>query len=261
MRNIYSIFKREVLAFFVSPIAYFVITGFVLLAAYFFFNLLGIFNIMIMRFNAMAAYRQGMTAPNLNQWVVEPFFQTLLVILVFLIPVLTMRTIAEERKRGTFELLMTSPVSIGEIVLGKFLSVGFVVLLMSLLIFCFPLLLMWLGEPGPEALPVLNGLLTVLLCGLGFASVAMAVSSFTENQIVAAVSGMVTLLLLYVIHAPAEALGDNIAGAVLRYLSPVMQAQDMLRGVLSTKALIYFLSLIVMGIFVSSRALEAQRWR
>jgi ABC-2 type transport system permease protein len=263
MRNVISILRREVLSFFVSPIAYFVITGFLLLAGYFFFNLLAYFNLMIQRYNALAAYRQGLEAPNLNQLVVEPYYHTLLVILVFLIPVLTMRAIAEERKRGTFELLMTSPLSVGQIVLGKFLGVGFVVLIMSLLIFAFPLLLVVLGDPGPELKPVLNGLLTVFLCGLSFSAVSMAVSSFTENQIVAAISGMVTLLLLYVIHSPAETLEESWkwGAAVLRYLSPVMQAQEMIRGVFSLEAAVYFLSLILVGLFVSGRALDAQRWR
>jgi len=260
MRNIVSVCRREILAFFVSPIAYFVITGFVLLSGYFFFNLLAVFNVMVGRFNAMAAYRGGMNAPNLNQWVVEPYYHTLLVILVFLIPVLTMRTIAEEKRRGTFELLMTSPLSVLEIVLGKFLGAAFVVLLMTLLIFSFPLLLMVFGQPGPEAAPVLNGLMTVLLCALAFAAISMAVSSFTENQIVGAVSGMVTLLLLYVIHSPAEALGEGWVSRVLQYLSPVLQAEDMIRGVLSIKALVYFGSLIVFGLFLSCRAVDARRW-
>ena len=261
MRNVCSIARREILAFFASPIAYFVITGFVLLAGYFFFNLLGIFNLLVMRYKAMAAYRgPGMTAPNLNQWVVEPFFHTLLVILVFLIPLLTMRVLAEERRRGTFELLITSPVSVAEIILGKFCGVAFVVILMMVLIFCFPLLLIAFGSPGPEAWPVVSGLGAILLCALAFTSVAMAVSAFTENQIVAAVSGMVVLLLLYVIHAPAESLGATGA-ALLEYLSPVMQTRDMLRGVVTTEALLYFVSMIVFGLFLSQRALDALRWR
>jgi len=259
MRNIIAIARREVLSFFVSPIAYFVITGFILLAGYFFFNLLGIFNVIVQRYNAMPPmYRGAGPGPNLNEWVVEGFYQTLVVILVFLVPLLTMRTIAEEKKRGTFELLVTSPVSVSEIVLGKYLGTAFVVLILMLGAFSFPLLLCFYGEP--EIKPIFSGILALSLCTLSFASIGMAVSSFTENQIVAGISSMVTLLLLYVIHSPAEAL-EGPARDFLFAMSPVMQLKDMMNGVLTIKSIVYFLSLIGLGIFLSQRALEAYRWR
>ncbi len=257
MRNIIAICKRELLSFFVSPIAYFVITGFVLLGGYFFFNLLGIFNIIVARFNAMRFMGQS-EGPNLNQWVVEGYFQTMLVILVFLVPLLTMRTLAEEKKTGTFELLITSPVKVRDIVFGKFLGVAIVILLMMFASFLFPLLLIVHGNP--EVPPIFSGLLAVTLCGLAFVSIGIAVSSFTENQIVAGMSSMVTLLMLYVIHSPAQAMG-GVGQEILESLSPVVQAQDLLRGVISLKSLVYFTSLISLGLFLSQRALEGQRWR
>jgi ABC-2 type transport system permease protein len=258
MRNIIAIARREVLSFFVSPVAYFVITGFFLLAGYFFYNLLSMFNLYVMQFNAYQF--GGGEAPNLNQWVIEGFYQTLVVVLVFLIPILTMRVIAEERPRGTFELLVTSPLSVSEIVLGKFFGVGFVILIMTLLIGVFPLLLVVFSSPGPEVPPILSGLLGVLLCGLAFASIGMGVSCFTQNQVVAALLGMVVLLLLYVIQAPAESVGGT-AGQVLNYLAPTNQLRDLFRGVLSLQSLAYFLSIIFFGLFLSQRALEAYRWR
>lgn len=258
MRNILAIGRREILSFFVSPVAYFVITGFTLLAGYFFFNLLGIFNVLVQRFNAMPAMYRGNNVPNLNQWVIEGYYQTLVVILVFLIPLLTMRIIAEEKKRGTFELLVTSPVSVAEIVFGKFLGVGFVILIMMLCVFSFPLLLCVYGNP--EVKPILSGLLAITLCALSFASIGMAVSSFTENQIVAGVSSMVTLLLLYVIHSPAESLEGGMK-EILLSLSPVMQIKDMLSGVISLRSVVYFFCLMFLGLFLSQRALESYRWR
>ena len=263
MKNTLAIAKREIFSFFVSPVAYFVIAGYVLLAGYFFFNLLGYFNMMVQRYAQMMSMRGGvedMTGINLNQAVVEPFYGTLLVILVFLIPLLTMRTLAEERRRGTFELLITSPLSVAAIVTGKFLGVAFILIVMNLFAFCFPAMLILFGSPAPEAAVIFSGLLAVILCSLSFAAVAMAVSAFTENQIVAGVSGIVVLLLLYVIHAPGESMGGGWA-KVLEYISPVLQARDMIQGVISTQSLIYFASLIVFGIFLSQRALDAQRWR
>lgn len=258
MRNIWAICKREVLSFFVSPIAYFVITGFVLLAGYFFFIPLSYYNIIIARYNSMPYYQGGGNAPNLNQFVVEGFYHTLIIILVFLVPLFTMRIIAEEKRRGTFELLLTSPLTVSEVVLGKFLGVAFVIFVMLCLTFLFPLILLMGGDP--EIGPVLTGFLAILLCGFGFASIGMAVSSFTENQIVAGVSSMVTLLLLYVIHSPGESLGGGVA-QVLEYLSPVMQAREMIKGVISIQGCVYFLSLITLGLFLSNRAIEAYRWR
>lgn len=256
MRNIWAICKRELLSFFVSPIAYFVITGFTLLVGFFFFNYLSYFQ----RAQQMAPMieMRGGEAPNLNQFVIEGVFQTMVVILVFLIPLLTMRTIAEEKRKGTFELLITSPVSVGEIVMGKFFSIALVLLAMLSAALIFPALLVEFGNP--EVLPILSGFLGVVLCSLGFASIGMAVSSFTENQVVAGVASMVTLLLLYVIQTPAESLGGTWA-QVFEYLSPIEQLQDPLRGVLSIKSFSYFLSMISVGLFLSRRALEAYRWR
>ena len=258
MRNIIAIGRREILSFFVSPVAYFVITGFTLLAGYFFFNLVGIFNVFLQRYNAMPPmYRQN-AGPNLNQWVIEGYYQTLVVILVFLIPLLTMRVIAEEKKRGTFELLVTSPVSVTEIVLGKFLGVAFVIFMMMLSVFIFPMLLCFYGNP--EIMPIFSGILALTLCALSFASIGMAVSSFTENQVVAGICSMVTLLLLYVIHSPAESLEGGMK-EVLLSLSPVIQLKDMVSGVITLKSLVYFSCLIFLGLFLSQRALESYRWR
>ena len=256
MRNIWAICKRELLAFFVSPIAYFVITGFTLLVGFFFFNHLSYFAQMV-EMSAMISLR-GKDLPNLNQTVIEGVYQTMVVILVFLIPLLTMRTIAEEKKKGTFELLITSPVSVSQIVLGKFLSIAVVLIIMLSVNLIFPALLMKYGNP--EVLPIVSGFLGLVLCSLGFASIGMAVSSFTENQVVAGVVSMVTLLLLYVIQAPAESLG-GAAADVFRYLSPVDQLQDLLRGIITLKSITYFVSMIVIGLFLSQRALEAYRWR
>lgn len=257
MRNIVAICKRELLSFFVSPIAYFVITGFALLVGFFFFNYLAFFARMY-NMAQMMAFRGGGQLPNLNESVIEGLFQTMIVILVFLVPLLTMRIVAEEKRRGTFELLITSPVSISEIVMGKFMGLAVVLSAMLLISFIFPVLLIVYGSP--EIPPIISGFVGVLLCALGFASIGMAVSSFTENQIVAGVSSMVVLLLLYVIQAPAESVGGT-ASEVLRYLSPIDQVQQFLKGVISLRSVAYFMSLILVGLFVSHRALEAQRWR
>jgi ABC-2 type transport system permease protein len=255
----WSICKREIHAYFTSPIAYLVLTGFVLLGGYFFFNMLAFFNSAIERYAQMQAFMgANQAAPNLNQWVIEGYFQTLLVVLVFMVPLLTMRLLAEEKRRGTFELLITSPITISDLVFGKFLGVASILILMLVATGVFPALLIMYGNP--EVMPILSGFLGVVLCTLAFASIGMAASAFTENQIVAGVSSMVALLLLYVIHSPADSIG-GLVGDVLRYMSPVIQVQDLIKGVISIKSIVYFVSLISFGLFLSHRALEAERWR
>lgn len=257
MRNVFAIARRELLSFFVSPIAYFVITGFVLLSGYFFFRLLEVFNIVLMQYRGMPGYA-GMQLPSLNEFVVGNFFMTLLTILVFAIPLITMRTVAEERRTGTFELLATSPLSVWEIVVGKYLATATIIALMVCLAGIFPALLVIYANP--EVAPILSGLFGVLLCALGFASIGVAVSAFCESQTVAGFLTMVLLLLLYVIYSPSEAAQGPVE-MVLQHLSPIEQTQDLVKGLIKLGALAYHLSVIALGIFVAQRALEAQRWR
>jgi ABC-2 type transport system permease protein len=259
MRNVKAIAGREIRSFFVSPVAYFVITGFVILSAYFFFNLLQYFNFVLMRMQMMPQQQQP--GPSLNQWVVEGYYQTIVVILVFLIPLLTMRTIAEEKRRGTFELLVTSPVSVFDIVMGKFIGVAFIVWVMITGAFMYPMALVASSAVDAEMAPIVTGYLGLLLCSWAFASLGMGVSCFTENQIVAAISSMVTLLLFYVIQSPVQVMDPGTAADVLNYLSPVAQLRDPLRGVVTLKSILYFGSVISFGLFMSQRALEAFRWR
>ncbi len=258
LRNIYSIFKREMLSFFVSPIAYIVITGFIFMSAYFFYNFLAYYDLVLQQYAAMPYQMQNQTPPGMNEFVVARYYYTLMVVLVFMIPVLTMRLIAEEKRTGTFEILAISPLSVTEIVLGKFIGVALILTVMLGLVFLFPVLLY--SEATMEFWPMFTGFLGLLLYALSFAAIGMAISAFTENQVVAAVASMVTLLLLYMINSPAESVGGTF-GEVLKYLSPAEQAVDLLLGVVETKTIIYFISLISLGIFLSQRALEAQRWR
>ena len=257
LRNIYAIFRRETLSFFVSPIAYIVITGFIFMSAYFFYNFVAYYDLVLQQYTSMP-YRMEQGIPGMNEFVIARYYYTLMVILVFMIPVLTMRLIAEEKRTGTFELLAISPLSVTEIVLGKFAGVAFVLIIMLVLVFFFPLVLY--SQATLEFAPILSGLFGLILYALAFASIGMAISAFTENQIVAAIGSMVTLLLLYMINSPAESVGGTL-GEVLKYLSPAEQVVNLLLGVIELKSLVYFVSLILFGLFLSQRALEAQRWR
>jgi ABC-2 type transport system permease protein len=169
-----------------------------------------------------------------------------------------MRLFAEERAQGTDELLLTSPIGTLEITLGKFLGAGlfFAVLLACTLL--YPAILLWYGDP--EVGPILTGYLGVLLVGLSFIALGLFTSTLTDNQIVAAVSAFVMLLLFFAIGWPAGTVGAT-AGAVLRYLSLTEHMQSLVQGLVVSTDVIYFASLIVFALFLSQRSLESLRWR
>ncbi len=253
MRNIFAIARKEIKSSFVTPVAYVVMAGFLLISGFFFFSLLQQYNTVLQQAAMMPD-----VSPNLNEWVVVPFYQTLEIILIFIIPILTMRSVAEEKRQGTFELLATSPISVGEIVWGKFFGVSFVCVAMLLLGFIFPAVLIVFADP--EVPPIFIGFLGMLLFSLSFVALGVAVSTTTKSQTVAGIVSLVALLLLYIIDAPAAKLGEG-AAAVFRYMAPSNHSQQMLKGVLAGGDMLYFFSLIALGIFISNRVLDAGRWR
>ncbi|GIW41196.1 MAG: gliding motility-associated ABC transporter permease subunit GldF [Candidatus Binatia bacterium] len=257
MRNVFAITGKELRSYFVSPIAYVVLTGFLLLGGWFFFNLLARFQFLLSIYEAM---RNPMAQArlNLNEFVVAPLLHNLSVVLVIIVPMITMRSFAEEKRSGTYELLMTSPLSVTEIVLGKFLGAFVFVFLMIGLTGIYPLLLALYGNP--EVGVMLAGYLGLLLLATAFVTVGLLTSSFTDNQIVAAVSCLVALLLLYVISWPADTAGGTI-GALLRYLSLTEHFGEMVKGVIDTRDLAYFVTVIAAALFLTQRSVESIRWR
>ncbi len=253
MRNILTIAAREIRGSFVTPLAYVVMAGFLLLSGFFFFTLLQQFNAVLLQAAMMPDLH-----PSLNEWVVTPYFQTLQIVLIFLLPVMTMRSLAEEKSSGTYELLATSPISTVELVFGKFAGAAVVVAIMLGLSFVFPGTLIAVADP--EAAPIYVGFFGLLLFAWAFTALGVAVSSFTKSQAVAGIVGLVLFLLFFVIDAPAAKAGEGVA-EVLRYLAPSAQCEMFMKGVISSTSLVYFLSLIALGLFMSVRVLEAQRWR
>lgn len=244
---------KEVRSTFVTPLGYVVITGFLIVSGFFFFTILQQYN----SFLAQASLMRDVT-PSLNEWVITPYFQTLEVILIFLVPILTMNAVAGERNQGTFELLLTSPISTGTITLGKFFGTSIVVVIMLGLSFVFPGVLLAFADP--EVAPILVGFVGVILCALCFVAIGIAVSSFAKSPIVAGVISLVILLLFYIIDAPAPHVGDAGA-AFLKYLAPSTHTEPLIKGVMASTDIVYFLSVVAAGLFIANRALDAERWR
>ena len=258
MRNVLTIIGKELRSYFVSPVAYVVLTGFLLLGGWFFFNLVSRFSLLLTLYTQLQQGGEAASRLNLNDYVIAPLMHNLSIVLVILVPMITMRAYAEEKKSGTYELLLTSPIRTGELVLGKFFASFLFICIMIGLTGVYPAILLMFGNPEVGAM--VAGYLGLLLLATTFVAVGLLTSSFTENQIIAAVSGLVATLLLYIIGWPAETAG-NVLGPLLRYLSVVEHFAEMVKGLIDTKDLVYFASLITLALFLTQRSVESLRWR
>ena len=257
MRNTLVIAGKELQGYFVQPVAYVVLTVFLLLAGWFFFALLRQFDEMVQLIQMMGQQQQ-LQNMNLNTRVIDPLLHDLSIVLVIVMPALTMRVFAEEKRTGTYELLLTAPVRTGEIVAGKFIAAACFTLIMIGLAWIFPLILMVFGNP--EVGVMFSGYLALALLAITFVAVGLFTSSLTQNQIIAAISSFGLLILLYVISWPAEA-GGGAAWALLKYLSLPDHFSTMVRGVIVTSDIIFFLSVITIALFLTQRSVESARWR
>lgn len=255
MNNILAICKREIKTYFTSPIAYVAITVFLVVTGFFFYTLIQWFNLQSMQMARNPQYFQQL---NINQMVYAPLFHNISIILLFLVPILTMRLFAEEKKSKTEELLYTSPISISQIILGKYSASLFVLLVMLFLNGLLSLFVFAFGNP--EVLPFLNGYLGLFLMGAAFMALGIFFSSLTENQIVAASLGFGVFLLFFVLNWASQFAGGIWRG-VLNYLSFFQHFDDMTRGILDTTDIVYYMSLITFGLFLTHSVIQSRRWR
>jgi len=254
MRNVYAIARRELGAYFASPIAYAVLAMFALVFGYFFASLVNWFVQQSMQMGAM-----GMGGPvNVNQLLIRSLLQNAAVVILFVLPMITMRTYAEEKRSGTIELLLTSPVSDLQIILGKFL--GALGLFTAMLAITLVHMAVLFAFGNPEWKPIAAGYLGLWLMGACFISVGLLISSLTRNQIIAGAVSFGVFLLLWVIDWIGGALGPT-AEKVVGYLSIVGHLDDFAKGVIDTKHLVFYLSFITFGLFLTAKAVDSERWR
>jgi gliding motility-associated transport system permease protein len=257
MRNTLVIAGKELEGYFVQPVAYVVLTVFLLLGGWFFFALLRQFDEMVQLVQMMGQGQQ-LQQMNLNSRVIEPLLHDLSIVLVIVMPALTMRVFAEEKRSGTYELLLTAPVRTGEIVAGKFIASACFTLIMIGLAWIFPIILMVFGNP--EVGVMFAGYLGLALLATTFVAVGLFTSSLTQNQIIAAISSFGLLILLFVISWPAEA-GGGAVWSLLKYLSLPEHFSTLVRGVIDTSDIVFFLSMILVALFLTQRSVESARWR
>jgi ABC-2 type transport system permease protein len=252
--------KKELKSYFSSPVAYIVAGIFLSISGYFFYNILTFFTFVSLQYQ-QSPYAYMMRNINMNDYLIHPLYSNLGVILLFVIPMITMRTIAEEKKLGTVELLYTSPVRISEIIAGKFLAAFVVFLVMLIPTIEYPIALIIWGAPGPEVGPIITTYIGLILLAASFISVGIFASSVTENQMVAGSLAFGILLLLFVLGWAKQTAGSTF-GEILGYISLVEEHyQDFLKGMIDSKDFVYYLTFIFFGLFLAHRSMESRRWR
>jgi ABC-2 type transport system permease protein len=254
VNNILAIANKELRSYFASPIAYIVMGLFALTYGYFFYAMLLFFDRTSMQMAGMGA---GASA-NVNEQLISPSFQNTMVVFLFILPMVTMRTYAEETRSGTIELLLTAPITDFQIITGKFLgALGLYAAMLAITLIHIGILF---GIGNPEPLPIVSSYLGMLLMGGCFISVGLLISSMTKNQIVAGMVTFVVFLMLWVIDWLAMFMGPT-GQAILSYLSITQHLTDFMRGVIDTKHIVYYVSFIAFGLFLTARSVDTERWR
>jgi ABC-2 type transport system permease protein len=259
MHNFYAIYRKEMGHYFVSPVAYVFIGVFLFLSAFFFdvFLRSGMEQALQMEMQSM---QFGMPPQiDIPSEVMRAFFGLLSTLILFFTPMLTMGVFAEERKRGTMELLMTSPISEVQIVLGKFFASLTLFAIMLLPTAGYLVFMFLRSEPAPPWRMLLAGYAGILLLGGALLALGEFISSLTENQLIAAVLTFAAFLFVWVLDLGRNA--DGGIGQVLQYLSVIRHYDDFTRGIVDTSALIYYVSFIVFFIFLTVRSIDSMRWR
>lgn len=260
MRHVGSIAGRELRSLFVSPVAYCVLALFAVLAGLFFVVHVRNFDEWVVRYQQMQEFEQ-LAEMNLNEHVIGLFFQSMTVVLLFAVPALTMGLFAAEKANGTQELLLTSPLTVWDIVLGKFLAGAAFVLILGAIVGAFPALLFFYGDPEP--LQTLAGLVGLVLVGFTYVAIGVFASSLTRSQIVAFLLTFVLLLVLFILPALAELdLGGSAwVGDLLRWLSTETHLEDLVKGLVETQHLAYFAVTIAAFLVLTKASVESVRWR
>lgn len=252
--NTFTIARKELSSYFRSPIAYGVMCFFAVITGFFFYAFVRSFLQQSMQMTMM-----GQSVPlNVNEWVVRNLLNNMSVVGLFVIPMITMRLFAEEKRTGTIELLVTSPLRDYEIILGKWLA-AFILYLTILGISMLNMAVLFIYG-NPDWRPMAIGYLGLMLQGGCLMAIGAFISATTRNQIVAGVATFGVCLLLWVLDWVSQFESSPLF-TVISYLSVTSHFESFMRGVLDTKDAVYYVSMIVFGLFMTGRAMESIRWR
>jgi len=254
MRNVWVILRKELRSYFVSPVAYLLLAMFAVIFGFFFWNILGYF----VR-EGMESMMRGQTFPmNLNERVIRPLLSNISVVGLFLIPLITMRLFAEEKRTGTIELLATSPITDLQVILGKWMAAMILyggMLLLGAVNFVF---LFRYGHPDWKPLAI--GYLGLLLQAGALLALGTFISTLTKNQIISGAVTFALSLLLYILEW-VTGFDTSTSARVISYMSIITHFESFSKGLLDSKDAIFYVSLIFLGLFLTSRSMESLRWR
>jgi ABC-2 type transport system permease protein len=261
MRNIIAIYRRELGSYFTSPIAYIVIGVFLSITGLLFY--FGIFTQIIsqvMQYR-MQAMQQGQAGDvDVPSILIQQLMGFAATVSLFMIPMLTMGSYAEEKKRGTMEMLMTSPITEFEIVIGKYLAGLTVFLVMIAPTIIYHLFVAKYSDPSFPWRIMWASYLGILLLGSVLIAIGTFISSLTENQIVAAVVTFAISLFLWVINSLASSASSTV-GKILNYFSVIRHYQDFTGGMIDTTSLVFYITLTILALFLTWLSLNSMRWR
>jgi ABC-2 type transport system permease protein len=252
--NILLICKKELKSYFASPIAYLLMAFFALIFGFGFYTATRD----MIRFSMQAQMMGQQQSMNVNEQIIRPLLGFASTIALFLIPMITMRTFAEEKKTGTIELLMTSPVRDIEIIIGKWL--GAMLLYLCVLAMSMLNVAMLFAWGKPDLKPVLIAYLGLILQGGCLLAIGVFISTTTRNQIIAGGVTFFTCLLLWLLSW-FTAFDSTATAKVINYLSIVTHFENFSKGVLDLKDVVFYCSMIFFSLFITSRAMESLRWR
>ncbi len=259
MRKTWAIFEREIKSYFVSPIAYVVISLFIAVAGIFFYLILSSFVQRSFEMDMYARQWQQMSPPmNLHEWVTRPFFGNVATIALMILPLITMKLYAEEKKTGTIELLQTSPITNVQTLIGKYAASVALYIVMLIITFFYMLFLFAYGNP--EINQIFSGYLGIFLIGSSYLAIGLLFSTFTDNQIVAAVSTIAVILVFWAIGWISNFL-DPALGKILSQFSLIDHLDDFEKGVIDSQNIVFYLSFIFVSLFLSYVSIESARWR
>jgi ABC-2 type transport system permease protein len=246
MRKLFALIQRELLAYFSSPLAYVVLTAFLFINGYVFYLIVAFLN--DPRTQAMAPLKL-IFGGTIFFWLY----------LLFVVPVITMRLLAEERRSGTLEVLLTSPVSEGQVVAGKFIAAFVFYLFLWLPTWVYVLILR--SHAAIDFGPVWAGYLGIALLGLLFLSIGLFTSALVRNQIIAAILAFAVLVVVFSLGLVENlATAPAIKGAI-GYMNLWNHMDDFAKGIVDTRHVVYNLSLTGLFLFLAAKALEASKGR
>ncbi len=267
MKMTWVLFLKEIKSLFSSWIAYVALIAFTLLNGISFYINLSLFE-KVVRYSDSLEKGMARQGWNLLEQLVQPLYKTIFVLLFIMVPAITMRLFAEEKKQRTEELLLTSPVKVGHIIGAKYLAALVLITLMLIPVIIFPAIIYIYGQPSPDWGPMVIGFIGLFLMGYGLASIGIFSSSLTENQIVAFIIA-IALEMLFFIVAQATITFDVVQvgdlminlGAFLKAFSITEHFYPLLQGIFRASDLVYFVSLTGFWLWATKQSVESTRWR